>query len=200
VVGVAAPSFRVVVPLLRDARVAPLPRIDRWQYVEGWPSGYGLPETLGFLRPEVDRSLSDLAIVVDRERSSHFVFGLSLYPPKRPALAIHLIDRLVAPSTGAGSAEAPRTPPGHLAVHSFDLKEPAAAPALRVLAEERRTYILLAYDERDPFASPAAGPGAGTLSRERSVLQQAGARQLRMFSKPGMFSHYEVWGIGRTAA
>jgi hypothetical protein len=35
--------------ILSDIRTAPLVREDRWQFVEGWPAGYGLPEAAAYL-------------------------------------------------------------------------------------------------------------------------------------------------------
>ena len=52
--------------LLADPSRAPLPPIDRWQYVEGWPSGYGWREAAELLRRELDRDPREMRIVVER--------------------------------------------------------------------------------------------------------------------------------------
>ena len=39
--------------MLQDPSSARLPRVDRWQYVEGWPSGYGWAEAHEFLLDEM---------------------------------------------------------------------------------------------------------------------------------------------------
>ncbi len=36
--------------VLKDLPNAPLPEIDQWQYVTGWPSGYGVKELVDYLR------------------------------------------------------------------------------------------------------------------------------------------------------
>jgi hypothetical protein len=36
--------------ILKNFSTAPLPEIDRWQYVTGWPSGYGLKQLVDYLR------------------------------------------------------------------------------------------------------------------------------------------------------
>ncbi|HLD27298.1 MAG TPA: glycosyltransferase family 39 protein [Patescibacteria group bacterium] len=36
--------------ILKDLPSAPLPEIDKWQYVTGWPSGYGVKELVDYLR------------------------------------------------------------------------------------------------------------------------------------------------------
>jgi 4-amino-4-deoxy-L-arabinose transferase-like glycosyltransferase len=39
--SVLVPGVRFQLGLLRDPASARLPPVDRWQYIEGWPSGYG---------------------------------------------------------------------------------------------------------------------------------------------------------------
>jgi 4-amino-4-deoxy-L-arabinose transferase-like glycosyltransferase len=48
------PSVGFDALLLSEPLLAPLPPIERWQYVEGWPSGYGLAEVVAFLDREAD--------------------------------------------------------------------------------------------------------------------------------------------------
>jgi len=36
--------------ILKDITAAPLPEIDKWQYVTGWPSGYGVKDLVDYLR------------------------------------------------------------------------------------------------------------------------------------------------------
>ncbi|MCL4820384.1 MAG: glycosyltransferase family 39 protein [Vicinamibacteria bacterium] len=48
----AALPLRFDAALLVDPRQAPLPAIDRQQFVDAWPSGYGVVETLAFLERE----------------------------------------------------------------------------------------------------------------------------------------------------
>jgi 4-amino-4-deoxy-L-arabinose transferase-like glycosyltransferase len=72
-------GFRVLVALLAcwpgaalclNMTVAPpqarLPAEDVFQYVNGWPSGYGWAETAQFLRSQATRSREPLMLVVDR--------------------------------------------------------------------------------------------------------------------------------------
>ncbi|MFH0943538.1 MAG: glycosyltransferase family 39 protein [Candidatus Beckwithbacteria bacterium] len=44
------PSLFLDFQIIKDIRQAKLPEIERWQYVTGWPSGYGLPELITYLK------------------------------------------------------------------------------------------------------------------------------------------------------
>ena len=47
---VLAPALRFDAALWTDPSQAPLPEVDRFQYVTGWPSGYGSRDSVEFLR------------------------------------------------------------------------------------------------------------------------------------------------------
>ncbi|HUG55077.1 MAG TPA: glycosyltransferase family 39 protein [Vicinamibacteria bacterium] len=49
------PALRFDARLWTDPAGAPLPGFDRFQYVTGWPSGYGLRDTVAFLHAERER-------------------------------------------------------------------------------------------------------------------------------------------------
>lgn len=194
-----APAIQFDIRLALDPLAAPLPAMDRWQYIEGWPSGYGMAETIGLLQPAMDRSLRDLAVVVNQERSDNFIYGLGLHGKPRPPVGLYLVDRRLPYAGTSDLGSTWGVPERHVGIHIFNLTDASAVPALRDLAEHKRTYVLLSYEGQDPFTSARPGDPGAALSKETSVLQQAGARRLRTFSKPGGFSHYEVWGFGRTA-
>jgi hypothetical protein len=46
-----------------DPSRASLPALDRWQYIEGWPSGYGIPQAVGWLQNRA--SQEDLSVITD---------------------------------------------------------------------------------------------------------------------------------------
>ncbi|HET6897824.1 MAG TPA: hypothetical protein VFK70_05740, partial [Vicinamibacteria bacterium] len=72
----AVPSLALDYGFAADPRTARLTSEDRWQYVTGWPSGYGLPEVSARLRRE---RLSRPLLVV---RDTHWVpssIGLDVY-------------------------------------------------------------------------------------------------------------------------
>ena len=53
VAGSLVPGALFLQALLQDPSSVRLPQLDRWQYVEGWPSGYGWAEAHEFLLDEV---------------------------------------------------------------------------------------------------------------------------------------------------
>jgi 4-amino-4-deoxy-L-arabinose transferase-like glycosyltransferase len=55
------PSLFFDCRLITDPRQAPLSPVDRWQYITGWPAGYGLAEAASWLRQEATK---DTPIVV----------------------------------------------------------------------------------------------------------------------------------------
>jgi Dolichyl-phosphate-mannose-protein mannosyltransferase len=60
---ILAPALRFDLPLWLDPAQAPLPALDRFQYVTGWPSGYGLRDSLAFLREQLPRHPAGILIV-----------------------------------------------------------------------------------------------------------------------------------------
>jgi hypothetical protein len=50
--AVLVPALRFDLALWTDPARAPLPALDRFQYVTGWPSGYGARDSIAFLRAE----------------------------------------------------------------------------------------------------------------------------------------------------
>lgn len=53
---------------------APIPYIDRWQYLESWPAGYGVPEAAKYLASQNAKNVVTEDIMVTR-------FGLPYYYP-----------------------------------------------------------------------------------------------------------------------
>jgi dolichyl-phosphate-mannose-protein mannosyltransferase len=60
---VLTPAILFDAALWTDPARAPWPALDRFQYVTGWPSGYGLRESMAFLRSERQRSARGLLLV-----------------------------------------------------------------------------------------------------------------------------------------
>jgi hypothetical protein len=63
--------------LVTDPVRAPLVEIDQFQYINGEPSGYGLPEAADFLRNELSQ-LGSILVVYDKE-SAVWQAGLEVY-------------------------------------------------------------------------------------------------------------------------
>lgn len=53
--------------ILQDVTKAPLPEIDQWQYVTGWPSGYGVQELIDYWQ---DNRYSAEEILTDKAKNS----------------------------------------------------------------------------------------------------------------------------------
>ena len=59
------PALAFDARLLRDPVRAPLPAIERYQYVEGWPSGYGWRGAYDFLRLAGRRGGQGIAVLTE---------------------------------------------------------------------------------------------------------------------------------------
>lgn len=58
--------------ILKDVTMAPLPEIDQWQYITGWPSGYGVKELTDYLQTNQEETFSAEAILTDTASGSAF--------------------------------------------------------------------------------------------------------------------------------
>lgn len=74
-VALAIPAARFDALLLLDPQQAPLPAVDRGQYLQGWQSGYGAAEAARYLRAQLRGSPSGLRVVLHRhsERTVHLI-------------------------------------------------------------------------------------------------------------------------------
>ncbi|MEP7200707.1 MAG: glycosyltransferase family 39 protein [Chloroflexota bacterium] len=57
-----APSVSFDRALVTDPLTAPLPDVERLQYVEGWPAGYGLAEVVALLKEQADASADGIYV------------------------------------------------------------------------------------------------------------------------------------------
>jgi len=53
-IPLSIPSIGFDHAILSDPTQAPLPRVDRVQYIEGWPAGYGIPEVVTCIREQAN--------------------------------------------------------------------------------------------------------------------------------------------------
>ena len=72
---------------LREPSSARLPALDRWQYVEGWPSGYGWRESFQLLAREKDGTARPLRVVTERDH-----WTLKAYFIGHPEVAVKGFD------------------------------------------------------------------------------------------------------------
>jgi len=85
------PSFIIDYHLWKDPSGAGLPKIERIQYIEEWPSGYGVAETARFLGQEVARHPTE-TFVVRHEMSDGTYYGLDVYMMKEPRISLKLLN------------------------------------------------------------------------------------------------------------
>lgn len=90
------PNILSIIKFSQDPTTAPFATIDRWQYVEGWPSGYGMSEMISyinkqFLKPDKDSSicLNQLKCLNDNVPLNFIVEDITLVPA---ALAMEYAD------------------------------------------------------------------------------------------------------------
>jgi hypothetical protein len=81
--AVLVPAIAWDARCLREPSSAPLPEIDRWQYVEGWPSGYGWREAFELVARESVGSSRPLRVVTERQH-----WTLKAYFIGRPEAAV----------------------------------------------------------------------------------------------------------------
>ena len=71
------PSLLFVYQIVFNFNQAPWPEIERWQYITGWPSGYGLQELVAYLK-------SDTPNILITEKNDLIKSGLSYLWPQHP--------------------------------------------------------------------------------------------------------------------
>ena len=110
---VLVPAVRFDRALWTDPAQAPLPALDRFQYVTGWPSGYGVADTVAYLRARATPGTGGVTIVAPTSSVTASTLRL-LNGPKFPVEVVCL-------------------EPG----------DPSATDALRDLARTRIAYVLV---------------------------------------------------------
>jgi hypothetical protein len=83
--------------LLRDPTNIALPEIDRWQYVSGWPAGYGLPEVAHYLADIVTPNQNQKILVWRNSRSIPPRHGLPHYLAESDQLEYKTFDTAAHP-------------------------------------------------------------------------------------------------------
>ena len=76
--------------LWTDPSRAPMPGLERLQFVDGWPSGYGVGETVQFVRDELARHPEGLTVVVNSR--AHLTTRVALGVAFRRVPALRLED------------------------------------------------------------------------------------------------------------
>ncbi|PYQ54563.1 MAG: hypothetical protein DMF78_05405, partial [Acidobacteria bacterium] len=101
--AVLAPALRFDLALWTDPAQAPLSSLDRFQYVTGWPSGYGLRDSVAFLARERARHPSGLLVVTPGPSTT--ASAVRLLSTRDPAVDVRYVDP-AGPDTPATLARA----------------------------------------------------------------------------------------------
>jgi tetratricopeptide (TPR) repeat protein len=140
--------------LLADPASAPMVAIDRWQYVQDWPSGYRLDDVARFLAEQAARKGG--VLVVRDQRSGPLLEGLNLLFRRRRS-GVEFVDLYL--HKGALASAAPRL-----------LADPR--PVLLAIQEPLAHHLVLSFAGRlAPLLSAFAKP---SRSRHFEVYCLAG--------------------------
>jgi hypothetical protein len=123
---VLLPALRFDAFLWTDPARAPLPEVERFQFVNGWPSGYGTRDTLAFLRAEAQRHPSGVRVVMQSGARRGF------------ALASSVAFRYQ----------------GFVVTSDLRLDDPATPAALAASAREAATFVVVPPPHRNRRPEP----------------------------------------------
>ena len=127
VAAALAPSLFIDAALWTDPPRAPLPALERAQYIDGWTSGYGIRDTERLVREELARHPEGVTVVVHANRFRTL--------------------RATPLALGLAFAREPR-----VRFEDWDLAHPSAVPALETWAAQSPT--LLVVPRADPMVPP----------------------------------------------
>ena len=86
------PALRFDAALLEDPATAPLPRLERFQYVDGFSSGYGCAEAVGWLRNELAARPGTITVAAETPGRRTLFLGLRAYFMTEPRAEVLWID------------------------------------------------------------------------------------------------------------
>jgi hypothetical protein len=90
--AVLVPAARFDAALLEDPATAPLPRLERFQYVDGFSSGYGCPEAVAWLRGELATTPGRVTVAAETPGRRTLFLCLRTYFMNEPRVEIRWID------------------------------------------------------------------------------------------------------------
>jgi 4-amino-4-deoxy-L-arabinose transferase-like glycosyltransferase len=117
------PAVRFDAALLEDPTQAPLPRLERFQYVDGFSSGYGCAEAVAWLRSQLAAHPGTITVAAETPGRRTLFLGLRTYFMNEPRAEVIWIDP-IAPAGRDMLLERARTRPTFLVTAS---KEEAGA-------------------------------------------------------------------------
>jgi hypothetical protein len=133
------PSLQIDRALWTDPPRAAIPEPDRFQYVFGWPSGYGVRDTERLVREELARHRAGVTVVVHANRSQNL--------------------RVTPLELGLAFAREPR-----IRLEDWDFADPSALPAFQKWAAAGPTLLVVPRADRNaPEPDPSAWARLATL-------------------------------------
>ena len=123
VAATIVPAVRFDAALLEDPAKAPLPRLERFQYVDGFSSGYGCAEAVAWLRGELAARPGTITVAAETPGRRTLFLGLRTYFMNEPRAEVLWIDP-IGPAGRDMLLERARTHPTFLVTAS---KEEAGA-------------------------------------------------------------------------
>jgi Dolichyl-phosphate-mannose-protein mannosyltransferase len=131
VVATLLPALRLDQAFWTDPSRAALPARDRFQYVLGWPSGYGVRDTERLVREELARHPQGVTVVVHANRYQNL--------------------RMTPLTLGLAFAREPR-----VRLEDWDFADPSALPAFERWAAAGPTLLVVPRADPNAPAPPAA--------------------------------------------
>jgi hypothetical protein len=90
---VCIPAICFDYEVIMNIAAAPLPEMDRFQYIEGWPSGYGVEEAARFFEAEAERSPEGLMVICSEYGGNSYAGLRILLRRERKIRIDHLLAR-----------------------------------------------------------------------------------------------------------
>lgn len=135
---VLGPALRFDVLLWTDPARAPLPEVERFQFVDGWPSGYGVRETIAFVKQQAERHKGGVRVVLQSNARRTIAFASSV---------AFRYD-------------------GFVVVDDLRLDDPASPATLATWAREMPTFVVIPIPHRGQRPAPDALPPGARLVLE----------------------------------
>lgn len=133
-----APALRFDFLLWTDPARAPLPEVERFQFVDGWPSGYGVRETIAFVKRQAERHKGGVRVVLQSNARRTIAFAASV---------AFRYD-------------------GFVVVDDLRLNDPASPATLATWARELPTFVVIPIPHRGGRPAPDALPPGARLVLE----------------------------------
>ena len=87
------PNIILSLQIITNVKSANLPYIEKWQYLEAWPAGYGIKETAGYLRSQNLKMIITEDIMITRYGLNYYYPELKVEPYKKQKEGVFVFKR-----------------------------------------------------------------------------------------------------------